>query len=75
MPTVLLTLEDLSSRLGVSISTVRRMRAGGLLPDAIELPGGTVRFSADEVDAWLAEMKQQATRRQAARQDRSPLIA
>jgi excisionase family DNA binding protein len=39
--------------LGVSTETVLRWTRRGDLP-AIRLPGGAIRYQAQELDAWLA---------------------
>jgi excisionase family DNA binding protein len=50
--TSLLTARDLADMLGVSTETVLRWTRRGDLP-AIRLPGGALRFRADEIEAWL----------------------
>ncbi len=47
----LLTIDDVSERLSVSISTVRRIVREGLLP-AYRV-GGRLRFKLHEVDAYV----------------------
>jgi len=53
MPGRLLTARQVGDRLGVSAETVLRWTRRGDLP-GFRLPGGALRFSADELDAWLA---------------------
>ena len=48
----LLTAREIAERLGVSTETVLRWVRRGDVP-AIKLPGGAIRFAADEFDAWL----------------------
>jgi excisionase family DNA binding protein len=50
----LLTARELADLLGVSAETVLRWTRRGDLP-AIRLPGGAIRFRADELDGWLTE--------------------
>ena len=44
---------ELAARLGVSLRHVRRMDSAGMLPRPVRL-GRAVRWSADDLDAWLA---------------------
>jgi len=48
----LLTVREVAGRVGMSTETILRWVRRGELP-AIKLPGGAIRFSADEFDAWL----------------------
>jgi excisionase family DNA binding protein len=50
----LLTARQVADRLCVSPETVLRWTRRGELP-AIRLPGGAIRFRADEVEGWLQE--------------------
>jgi excisionase family DNA binding protein len=50
----LLTARAVSDTLGVSPETVLRWTRRGELP-AIRLPGGAIRYRADEVESWLTE--------------------
>lgn len=53
MTTNLLTVGDLAALMGWSISTIYQRRyRGASLPPAIEV-GQTIRFRAEDVDAWL----------------------
>lgn len=49
----LLTTRDVASRMCVSTETVLRWTRTGAVP-AIKLPGGAIRFRADELEGWLA---------------------
>ncbi len=49
--TPMLTVEDVRSRLNVSISTVRRLVRAGKLP--AYLVGGQLRFRLEEVTAYV----------------------
>ena len=51
--TRLLTARAVAEMLGVSTETVLRWTRRGDLP-AIRLPGGAIRYQAQELDAWLA---------------------
>jgi excisionase family DNA binding protein len=48
----LLTARELAELLGVSAETVLRWTRRGEMP-ALRLPGGTVRYRPDAVEAWL----------------------
>jgi excisionase family DNA binding protein len=50
--TRLLTAREVAGVLGVSTETVLRWTRAGKLP-AIRLPGGAIRYRAEDVDAWL----------------------
>lgn len=50
----LLTARMVAEMLDVSTETVLRWVRVGSLP-AFRLPGGAIRFRADDVDAWLEE--------------------
>ena len=50
----LLTARVVADLLGVSSETVLRWVRGGRLP-AVRLPGGAIRISEAQLDAWLAE--------------------
>lgn len=51
-----LTLEELSELLCVSMSTVYKWRAQGLLPKTKRLPNGRVLTRSDWLDQWLDEL-------------------
>jgi predicted DNA-binding transcriptional regulator AlpA len=54
----LIRLKDLFTRLDVSKPTGHRLIAAGKIgPRAIRLTPATVRYDADEVDAWLSTRK------------------
>ena len=54
----LIRLADLFAQLNVSKPTGHRLIAAGKIgPRAIRLTAACVRFSADEVDAWLSARK------------------
>lgn len=48
----MLSARDVADRLAVSTETVLRWTRSGDLP-AVRLPGGALRFEADQLDAWL----------------------
>lgn len=48
----MLTARDVADRLAVSTETILRWTRNGDLP-AVKLPGGAIRFDADQLDAWL----------------------
>jgi excisionase family DNA binding protein len=58
----LLTAREVSEGLGVSAETVLRWTRRGELP-AIRLPGGAIRYRADDLDDWLDGRRVGATRR------------
>jgi predicted DNA-binding transcriptional regulator AlpA len=49
----LLTPADAASLVGVSISTLKRMRLRGHGPQALQLTSRTFRYRRAEVEAWL----------------------
>lgn len=51
-PRVLLGEPELAELLAVDVATIRRWRRAGELPPAVEI-GGTLRWRADAIDAWL----------------------
>ena len=53
----LLTAADLAQRLSVDQKTVRRWRAEGKLPPAVELGSSVLRWESEVVDTWLAERR------------------
>ncbi len=54
----LIPLSKVSARLATSDDTVRRLMARGQLPIATyQLPTGTLRFDADELEQWLESCK------------------
>lgn len=50
----LLTAREVAETVGVSPETVLRWTRRGEL-SAIRLPGGQIRYRADDLDAWLQE--------------------
>lgn len=48
----LLTAARLAAILDISVRTLRRLQATGRLPHSIRL-GGSVRWRAEEVQAWI----------------------
>ena len=56
----LLTLEDLASRAGLSLATIRRLREKGLLPREVRLGAKAVRFRAEDVETWEAALAEAA---------------
>lgn len=52
----LLTAEDLAAQLGLSVSSIYRMRSlGESLPRAAKLGSRAVRWRQADVDAWVEE--------------------
>ena len=51
-PLLLLSAETLADRLGFSVRTIWRLRSAGKLPPSLKI-GGSVRWRADEIDAWI----------------------
>lgn len=52
----LLTAEDLAAQLGLSVSSIYRMRSlGESLPRAARLGARAVRWRQADVDAWIEE--------------------
>jgi excisionase family DNA binding protein len=60
----LLTARDLGEFLDVSPETVLRWTRRGELP-AIKLPGGAIRYRADDLDDWLTKHATAAPGREA----------
>lgn len=57
---VLLTREAVAAMLSVGVSTLDRMRAGGLIgPEPVRLAG--VKWHRDELAAWLAARRPDGT--------------
>jgi len=52
-PARLLTAADLGEMLQVSAKVIRSWRRRGLVPAGIEI-GGVLRWTEQEIDAWLA---------------------
>jgi len=48
----LLSIQDIADRLGIDARTVRRMRARGQLPPAIDLHS-VLRWDEATIDAWI----------------------
>ena len=54
--TRLLTVQELSDQIGLSVSTIARRRSeGGSLPRALRLGARHIRWRQAEIDAWLEE--------------------
>jgi len=49
---IALSAEDLAQRLGVSLRHIRRMNSAHRLPRPVRI-GHSVRWLAEEIDAWL----------------------
>jgi excisionase family DNA binding protein len=57
---ILLNIEQLAEQLGVSVATIYRWRSlGESCPPAFKI-GGSVRWSQEAVDTWLAEQMEVA---------------
>ncbi|WP_373320077.1 helix-turn-helix transcriptional regulator [Ruegeria spongiae] len=52
-PSGLLTPDQVAHRLGISPSTLKRMRLRGEGPNAVKITRRTIRYQAAELDAWL----------------------
>ena len=52
-PNPLLSAREVAVKLGLSERTIRRHRQKGILPPAIEV-GGTYRWRAEDIEAWIA---------------------
>ena len=50
-----LTARQLAAKLAVSPGALLRWTRDGLVPIAVKLPSGAVRFRSDLLDAWLDE--------------------
>lgn len=57
-----LTASEAARALGVSLSTVRRWSDSGALP-GYRTPGGQRRFSAEQIEAFLASLERGPRRR------------
>ncbi|EFI7892934.1 MULTISPECIES: helix-turn-helix transcriptional regulator [Klebsiella/Raoultella group] len=57
---MLLTIKQLSSRLGVSRATVERLRRSpdAAFPKAIPIGPNSIRFDDTEIEQWLASRRQ-----------------
>ena len=49
---LLLSAQNLAKRLAISVRTLWRLRTSGKMPKPVKL-GGTVRWRAEEIDAWV----------------------
>jgi len=56
-----LTARTISERLGVSVETVLRWHRTGKLPRGFRLATGVLRWSEDELEAWLEERRELAS--------------
>lgn len=56
-----LSTSQVARRLGVSVGTVRRWSDDGYL-SAYRTPGGQRRFSAEQVDAFVASLERSSSR-------------
>ena len=52
-----LKASEAAKYLGVSESTMVRLRLAGEGPYFIRFPGGSIRYSPDDLDAWAQTMK------------------
>jgi predicted DNA-binding transcriptional regulator AlpA len=66
----LFTPDDVASLLKVSKKTVFRLRAGGLLPPPVELSTNLIRWRADDIHRFIAELKVRKPRRRPCTADR-----
>lgn len=57
---MLLTIKQLTSRLGVSRATIERLRRSpeASFPEAIRIGPNSIRFSETEIDAWVQARRQ-----------------
>jgi predicted DNA-binding transcriptional regulator AlpA len=52
----LLTARKLADRLSVSTGALLRWTRAGLVPGAVKMPSGAVRYRPDRIEAWLDEL-------------------
>ncbi len=52
--TALLTAREVADLLSVSVETILRWHRSGKLP-SLTLPSGAIRFTEDQIAAWIAE--------------------
>jgi predicted DNA-binding transcriptional regulator AlpA len=73
----LLTARELAARLAVSTEALLRWSRAGLVPGAVKLPSGAVRFRPELVDPWLDSLAMGAADREvlATRTDRAHVEA
>jgi len=50
----LLTIDQLSARIGVPKSTIYQWNYRGTGPKRLKLAGGVVRYRVEDVETWLA---------------------
>lgn len=56
MTNKLLTVNDLSEQLGISVSSIYRKRSlGEPLPPAIVISEGSIRWRQSDIDAWIEQ--------------------
>lgn len=51
-PLLLLSAETLAEHLGFSARTIWRLRSAGKLPQPVRI-GGSVRWRAEDIEAWI----------------------
>ncbi len=56
-PRPLMGGEDLATRLNISVHTLAKLRAKGVLPPAVKI-GGSVRWVPEDVDAWIEAQRE-----------------
>lgn len=60
---MLITIKDLTSRLGVSRATIERLRRSPkyAFPKAIPIGPNSIRFDETEIEQWLISRRQEIT--------------
>ncbi len=56
-PTAILRVQDAAVRIGVSVSTLNKMRGDGRGPRSIKLTGKIVGYAVEDLDAWLEKRR------------------
>jgi len=59
---VVLRVEAAAAHVGLSVSTLNKMRGDGRGPRFIKLTGKVVGYAVDDLDAWLSARRESAER-------------
>jgi len=62
MSGVVLRVQDAAAHIGLSVSTLNKMRGDGRGPRFIKLTGKVVGYAVDDLDAWLTARRESADR-------------
>ncbi len=60
VPARILRVQDAAARIGLSVSTLNKMRCDGRGPRFIKLTGKTIGYAVEDLDAWVASRRERA---------------